>query len=377
MELLTNISRTDLVAIPEARTIICTNETTPAEYLNKSISPNDTMLADCFNKTGASYALVDIPVSGQTYILFALTCFVAVLGLFGNSLILTIMIKFRNTPLRGHDVLIIALAVCDGIALIPAALSQTCVFDVIGRDIRAISTAGCKIIMVIWACAMISSGTVVILICIERFVAVWFPFRSKYLTSRTFVFRCLLLCVTIFVSMYGTTNVLYAEITDGICSPNFAGKIYSSVLKRIPDTTVYNGIRGLHIISFLVILCTLTPMTIVKLVKRRNLTTTERDMGNFRISMKLTAVVLAFMCLIALPSAIFAVSGLSGTHLIGTNETRDLLAWLTPALLLNHSTNFILYNIFDAEFRRKALGILFKKILAGRDIKTTDPEQND
>ena len=336
-----------------------TNATLRADYINQSLSQNGTTTTNYLNQTEPWYGEADIPLPVLTYILFGLTCLITILGLFGNSLIVTIMIKYRETPLKGHNILIIALALFDGIVLIPTALSHPSVYEVIGRDIQAISTIGCKLFTGIRLSAAVCSFTVVVLICIERFVAVWFPFRSIYLLSRKLVLRCLLISVITIVMMYMTARVLYSEIADGKCDPNFGGNIYSTVLKRVPDTTVYNLICCVHLILYLVILLTFTPMIIVRLYKqtsvRRRLTETEQDIGHFRTSVKLISVVVVFVVLAALPGFFFTLTGLAGIKLTDTSET--LLSWFTLSLLLNHSVNFLLYHMFDAKFRKNALGL--------------------
>ena len=360
MESTTAIGKSDIVKFSEVHTTMSTNATLRADFINQSLSQNGKTMTNYLNQTEPWYGEADIPLPVLTYILFGLTCFKILLGLLGNSLILTIMIKYRETPLKGHNILIIALALFDGIALIPAALTQSCVYEVLGKDLRAITTVGCKLFTGIRLSAAICSFTVVVLICIERFVAVWYPLRSMYILSRKLVLRCLLISTIIVVIMYISLSVLYSEIADGRCNPNFAGQIYSTVLNRVPDTTLYNGVLGVHLISYLVILFSLTPMIIVKLYKqkalRHLLTRAEQDIGHFRTSVKLTSVVVAFVILVALPGSLIIVMGIAGIQLNDTNKT--LLSWLTLSLLLNHSVNFLLYHMFDANFRKNALNLL-------------------
>ena len=269
------------------------------------------------------------------------------------------MLKSRNTP-KGHHVLVIALAVIDSVALITTAVSQQCVYEIFGMDIRAITNIGCKLFMGIWQSASKSSSSVVVLICIERFVAVWLPLRSRYLLSRKLVLRSVWVCVVPIVLIFVLMSILYCEIKDGLCNPNIDGSVYSTVLKRIPDTTVYNAVLGLPLIISMVILSIFTPMIIVKLYKqrsiRRQLTNQEWNMGHFHTSVKLIAVVVVHITLVGLPVVVALALGITGINLTNTSQAgKIVLSSITLAVLLNHSTNFLLYNIFDAEFRRKAL----------------------
>ena len=64
------------------------------------------------NLTDSLLTQASSPVSPLTYIAFGLVCAIVILGLCGNLLTLAITLKFRNT-LKGPDVLIIALVLCD------------------------------------------------------------------------------------------------------------------------------------------------------------------------------------------------------------------------------------------------------------------------
>ena len=336
MEITTNSTSTDFMKTPDVEAIINDYNTTPAFYLNQ---------------TNSSYELASIPLPGLTYTLFGLTWFFTILGLCGNVLIL----KFRSKS-KGHDVLITALASFDSVALLLVAFTQPCVYRVFGTDIRALTTIGCKLIFGASLSALSGSSSVVMLICIERFLAVWFPLRSRYLMSRQTLLRSVWVCVTPMVLTSFVMTILYCEIKDGICHPNFEGSEYSSVLMRMPNTTVYNTSIGFVLIHPMVILFILTPMTIVKLYKRmairRQLTTQEQNIGHFQTSVKLTAVSVAHITLLGLPCAVAIAFGLAGSTI-----DENTLSGLTLAILLNHSINCLLYNIFDEYFRRKVSGL--------------------
>ena len=195
------------------------------------------------------------------------------------------------------------------------------------------------------------------LICIERFLAVWFPHRFIKLLSRETVLMCVWVCVIPIVLVLGVMSILYSEITNGICHPNLEGIEYSSVLKRMPNTTVFSAIFVYLLISSMVILFVLKPLTTVKLYKRiairRQLTTQERNIGHFRTSVKLMVVLVANVTLVGLPAVMAVAIGLTGTKLEG-----NALSGATLGLLLNHSKNFLIYNIFDGDLRMKALNLV-------------------
>ena len=106
----------------------------------------------------------------------------------------------------------------------------------------------------------------------------------------------------------------------------------------------------------MLILSIFTPLTIVKLYKqmviRRQLTTAELNVTQFQTSVKLFPVVIAHITLLGLPSVGAILFGFLGIIPAG-----NTLSVLTVPLLLNHCINFLLYNIFDTEFRRNAFAL--------------------
>ena len=172
------------------------------------------------------------------------------------------MIRFKDR-LKGHGKLISSLAVCDMIALLSLPLAQPCVHDVLSLDVRTVSTVGCKISWSIQWPAMGSSSGIVVLICVERFLAVWFPLQSRRFLTDQNILRAVFVCTTSFILIYVTMATLYVEIKDSVCYPNLDGTQYSTVLKGLPNTTFYNVSFGFLLVFFMLILLGLTPLTIL------------------------------------------------------------------------------------------------------------------
>ena len=344
------------------------NQTTPALYLNLTSTQwlyfnnttnesylNKTTSISYFSQSNSTYELSSMPISGFTYTLFGLTCCFAVLGLFGNSLILISMLKFRKR-FTAHGVLITSLAICDIVALLSWVPTQPCVQDVFGMDVRAISGIVCKISFAILYPAMYGSTAIVVLICMERFLAVWFPLKTRTILSERNMLKTVWICMTPIVLIFVTMPILYCEVRDGKCHPNFEGDAYSTVLKGKPNVTFYLACHGFIISSSMLILSIFTPMTLVKLYKqmviRRQLTTAELNVSQFQTSVKLFAVVIAHITLLGLPLAFGILFSF-----IGIIPAGNTLSALTVPLLLNHCINFLLYNIFDTEFRRNVFDL--------------------
>ena len=357
----------------------CLNQTTQDPYLNyttPALDFNQTTLALYLDQNTSTHDLPtgSIPLTGLTYTLFGLTCCFTALGLCGNCLILISMFKFRCRS-KAHGVLIGSLAICDSVACLSFALIQPCVHDVFGMDIRAITNIGCKLSWSILLPAALSSSAIVVLICIERYIAVWFPHMSKKLLSKQKMIKIVWICLTPIVLIYATLPVLYCEVKDGVCHPNLEGSMKSTVLNKMPNTTFYSASIGFIEVTSILILSSFTPFTMVKLYKqwliRRQLTTRELSATHFATSVKLVAVVVAHITLIGFPGLVTIIFGL-----IGVIIDENTISALALALLLNHSINFLLYNIFDAEFRKNVLA-LFGFNNSDNKARNADGDLND
>ena len=333
---------------------------------------NVTQSLHC-NQTSSFLPQAGSPLSTLAYVSFGLICAILILGLCGNLLTLTITIKFRNM-LKDHDILITALAVCDSAAVLLTPLNSPDVYEVIGTDIRAVTTISCKLFLGVWLSLLISSSAITLLISIERFVVVWFPLRSRYLLTRKTILRSVCVSVALSFLTFITLCILYCEIQDGLCYPNFDGSEYSTVLRQMPDTTVYNGFIAMPSVIVIMTMAILTPMTIGKLLKqraiRRRLTNQENNntSDQARVTMKLTAVAIAYLFLIGIP---FMAGRLIGLSDINAHDVRILHSGVIFAVLINHSTNFLLYNVFDDAFRKKVVSLFWMRFAKDKSPNVT------
>ena len=333
----------------------------PAPDLTTSV----TLINSTCNQTASLHipSSADSPITYLSFISFAFICTLTVLGLLGNFLTLTITLKCQKR-LKGHDILIVDLAVCDIVAIITTPFNHPTVYEVLGMDIRALNTIGCKLFLGIWQSTGFSSSAILVLVSIERFVAVWFPLKARYLLTRQRILRSVCVSVALSFLVYVTISVLYCEVQNGLCYPNFDGSAFSTVLQQMPDTTAYNTLLAGTFIITLLTLSTLTSLTIGKLIKqseiRRTLSTpNSTSIEQSRITAKLSAVVVTYLVLVSLPGTAAGVSGQMG---INIHDVRALHSAVIYCLLINHSTNFLIYNVFDSEFRNKVaslFGVVF------------------
>ena len=320
---------------------------------------NITNVNDTCNQTFTFPTSVGVEITALTYISFAVICTFLLLGMLGNLLTITVTVKF-NEALKSHDILIIALALCDITMVTTTPFNHPDVLDVLGMDIRAVTTLVCKLYMGLGQSLRFSSVAIKVIVSIERFVAVWFPLRARFLLTRQRILRSVCVSVSTCFLIYVTMCILYTEIQNGLCNANFSGSSYSTILHQMPDTTAYNAlIAMMHIISVL-ILSSLTPLTIHKLVKqgaiRRQLTGQNNEIvgQSVRITMKLVSVVIAYVALVGLPSIVL---GAAAQMSINIYSVRGLHSAIIYSFVIDQSTNFLIYNAFDREFRKKVVDL--------------------
>ena len=280
-------------------------------------------------------------------------------GLCGN--VLTLMVTtsraYRNTA---HGLYITAMAVADITFLLTQPLNRAFVHDLFGWDIRTYSIFGCKVYFFFLRWARPMSALVIVLVCIERFVAIWFPLKAKLFSSRrtALIEVCSIFCLASFVSGFRTQTV---GIQNNVC----LAVVVTSYNKHLKALCSIMGmtIRTLIPTSTLLIL---TPPTVTKLFYQRRL---RREMSQgkanksdetFRVSLMLLSVAIAF-CVLVTP---FCLSK-HGYLLTGTNIVSTSTPWmkgLNEIRLIceqvNCVINFLLYVLISRKFRNQFYKIL-------------------
>ena len=337
-----------------------TTMTITDKVLNNTISSlkNTSTMLMTFDLPNSKSSLDSQTVSVLTCTLLGLILFIMVLGLCGNLVTLVIMWQSRQTQ-KSHDILITALAISDCITLVPTTLSHSSVSKVVGVDIRAITYVGCKLYAAIWQSATTSTLSVVVLISVERFLAVWFPLRAAVWLSPKRIMGSVLGSVAFNVVFMFTMNILLCDVKDGICGPflgvnergtflKAVGNLYATTLAILPTSTI-----------LLIILTTLTILKLYRQMSRMRQLTQQQQQGGvqFKTFVKLVAVVVEHILFVGLPGAVGLIVGMSGAEPPSPHDAGAGLDMMVYALLVNHSTNFILYSVFDSVFRKKVVNL--------------------
>ena len=194
-------------------------------------------------------------LSTLVYIFFTLSAVLLMVGLFGNITTILIMQKnpFKSTA---HGVYMSALAVYDSICLVILAFNKSSSLYLLGFDLSSLNAVTCKASQYIFSAAKVGSPGLIVLICIERFVAVWLALKAKVLlTRRTAVVS--VCCVSLLAIIVGAMSLPFSGLKNGSCLPNAMNQSLAPLV--LPVITTF------HSVIPLLVLVSLTPVTVGKL----------------------------------------------------------------------------------------------------------------
>ena len=323
---------------------------------------NSTAIEESLLNFNLSRASGRIPSIGSSYewmrtLSFGLSCFFMVFGLFGNILTLIITSKSANRS-KPYSILIILLATTDTAAMLTRILN---LLGPIQMNLISITNqVACLILDFLTAFTKYTSTVAVELICIERFLVIFFPLKARrFLTLRNTVIAvaaCLLatLVSTSVFTVY--SNDCRRDLTKSRSTASGSTDVAHA---RLVSVILYQHVP-------VVVLLGLTPLMVVKLTKqhavRRRLTKTESKTGHFQTSVLLVSIVIAFIILAVIPNLVLMALAARGIAIRGRNESFAALFFkmvLNPVgQMANYSINFIFYNAFNADFRRKTIILL-------------------
>ncbi|XP_052782966.1 growth hormone secretagogue receptor type 1-like [Mya arenaria] len=218
-----------------------------------------------------------------------------IVGILGNCFVISTVShgQFRHMTVR---IILLALALSDCLLLSTNPFNQRFMQDVMGRDVRAVHAVTCKVFFTVYRLGKTTSSWFVVMIAVERFVAVLFPLKVKTVVTKRNI-------VVAVASVYGVILILHSvwtvttDINDlGICVPDYL----------TPETKVFHKTMTVIAVSFyslipLTILLFVTPPIIVKLLRlhgvRQRLNSNRGDSRAdiSRASAMLITVVLAYV----------------------------------------------------------------------------------
>ena len=294
----------------------------------------------------------DNAVSNLMIINAVITVFIVIVGLLGNSVTIIVM---RKEPFRSNSygIHLTALAVTDMLCVVMLTLIKDSTIYFLDRDILAQSEIICKIFCYAIISVRICASSNVVYICVERFIAVWFPFKAKdLLTKRSAII--ISGCIFVAASIVGIFSSLTSVVKFGKCLP------YDDFIGAIPITFTIGAI--LIITAPTIILLLLTSLTIFKLIRvqllRRRLTNNS-DRATEQLTYMtgmLIGTVIAYIVLVSCPLGARVVLAHTGITLVEL-QTRGLREHIAILEQINCASNFIIYGLLCSEFRNQFVEI--------------------
>ncbi|KAK2161735.1 hypothetical protein LSH36_110g00026 [Paralvinella palmiformis] len=302
--------------------------------------------------------------------------FLLILGVGGNLLIIKVMTSASFKTLAVSK-MFIAMSLSDIVVNLLLPFNKPFVRHIIGIDIRALSSGGCKLFFWTYRFAKTTSSWLVVLITMERFVAVWLPMKAKFINTERHVYIVMALLYAMFAIFFGYWCSWADQIIDDSCVIN----------SRPLDSVRLSGIFllcGLILYSFApsIFVIIFNGLIVYKLIIMRKRTrpkvsTTSslspiqrqsRNTGNShstlnsRTTVMLLSAAISFVVLVT-PNAVANIVSFAKKEAIF--ETTDPVMVSLREIVqileqLNHCINFILYIVYNKRFRDGVI-MIFKR----------------
>ena len=315
------------------------------QMVSRNISGTNQSWQD--NKTVQPFTIGDRAI----YASLVVSSVLLVLGLFGNTVTILLM---RNKPFRNnsHGIYLTALAFADNASLLVHPVKRRFFQELFGKDIRGLSVVGCQLYTYAYRATKICSSVFIVLICIERFAAVWFPLKARLFLVRR---AGLIQVCCIYMGVYSLSILfgLHAGVRRGRCLHDIINE--HDIWSQISATTAW-ALNSVIPTAFL--LC-LTPLTIGKLYHQRIV---RRRMGGHDIvntthyiTAMLMSTVMAYNIFVTSFSIVFQVFKLQGINLPSSTEhwAVAFVEIIQISEQINCAINIFIYGFYNYEFRRQ------------------------
>lgn len=318
-----------------------------------------TCNASCANTVRSQHTIYDDVLSGLKYINIFLLPTCLVFGVMGNFVTMVVM-NTKSLSTLTSKYFLIALAISDNILLLTQPFNQLIVISMFGQDVRALSNIGCKLYFWFFKNGKMTSSWFVVFLCIERFVAVQFPFKVKSVFCKR---NCLIGVTVVYLVMAvynGVWSWAHNIMPDGYCYPDGFDKTDTDDAILFRNMLIVGCL--LYSIVPIFIMATITPMIIAKLGRRsrlrRKLThSTGKELELVRASTMLLSIVITYIICVAPVTALHLISFFSGFHAFGNNPKPFLIFRDMSQILeqLNYTVNFFIYVASNRQFRQSVV----------------------
>ena len=285
-------------------------------------------------------------------------------GLFGNTMTMMIMHyeEFRVMP---SSLILRALAVSDTSVILMWSFNKQFMIDLLGLDVRALSTASCKIFFWFWKTSKMTSSWFIVLISMERFIAVVFALHAHSLNTKGNVLTGIMMVYGVIGGYNLAWDILNDGVRNGRCFPNIPNPGYEHVSRPmiVTGATMYAFVPG----GIILVLNTFTVARLIKMTRKRHqMTARNAQRKDEKVTAMMTGMLLgvsfAFLVLVVPVASSHIVSLYTGNDLYTSNDPLFVaLREITQATeMLNYSINFLLYVLCCRKFRQ-----CFVKIFLG------------
>ncbi|XP_022335190.2 putative G-protein coupled receptor 139 [Crassostrea virginica] len=306
--------------------------------------------------TQAPGTVYDDVLEGLAYVNYILLPTMLVLGIGGNVLTIIVMTspKFRQLTSR---IYLIFLALSDITLLLTQPFNKMFIIKMIGFDVRALSDVGCKVFFWFFRTGKMTSSWFVVCLCIERFVAVWFPLKAKIISTQ----KSAVLQIASVYLVIGTFNGFWTKnskiLPDGNCYPDYFNK--SNKMEAEEYKAMLTAGSSLYSLVPLCLLATVTPLIVFKLAhhrqQRQRMTTATKGDKAVKTTAMLIGIVAAYFVLVLPITLLHNIAFYMGMKSFGDNPKGFLIFRDVSQILeqINYGINFYLYVLTSTQFRQQ------------------------
>ena len=280
-----------------------------------------------------------------------LSPFLVFLGTLGNILSITVLLRKRMRSTSIYNFLVI-LALADTTVLWVSCF-KTWIRRLTGYELMHHSVTTCKLINILFLSSCYLASWTIVLMTIERFLAVWYPLRHKSIWSLR---QTRMVALGTVILAYGI-NLHVVWTFDHIEEDNRTFCTYIQDMTFMKKGFKYMNLALYCFIPFVVVI-TLNSLIIYRLNTNPNLLREESARSNSgstsqpreRISVLLLTVSFTWFLLMLPFSLIGFVSFL--------HNVRVLRVVCFMLMYTNHSINFLLYCLTGRKFRHELMRML-------------------
>ncbi|XP_033744887.1 growth hormone secretagogue receptor type 1-like [Pecten maximus] len=276
------------------------------------------------------------------------------LGLAGNTMTIIIMNSKSFSKLNSR-LLLICLAFSDTLLLLTQPFNKKFVIKMLGTDLRALSDIGCKIFFVFFRTGKMTSSWIVVFLCVERFIAVWFPLKAKRINTKLKTIIALAIVYLVMIT-FNSVWSFSSLIVKGMCYPDAYDRSDPYLSAKYANM-IYMGC-ALYSIAPMCIMAVLTTLILYKLAvyrnKRKQMTSRAKsDTEGVKITAMLLGIVTAYIVLVLPVTMLHLFAFFFKINAFGNNAKGFLVFKEVSQLLeqLNYSINFFLYIMTSTQFR--------------------------